>query len=61
VAFRDHYRHEAQGLRLLRREVLCHSRSMVKVQKYIMALSDEEKRNIWFDYIEDLDAPLHGG
>jgi hypothetical protein len=34
---------------------------MVKVQKYIMALSDEEKRNIWFDYIEDLDAPLHGG
>ncbi len=60
VAFRDHYRAEGKALRLLRREVLCHSRSMTKVQKFLTNLSDEEKRNTFFDYTEGPDAPLHG-
>jgi hypothetical protein len=58
VIFRDHFRKEGKDLWLVRREVLCHSRNMVKVQKFLAALPDREKREVGFGYIEPPDAPL---
>ena len=52
VASRDHYQGEADGRRLVHREVLYASRSLAAVQKRIAELPEEEQRIVDLDYVD---------
>jgi hypothetical protein len=52
VACRDHYQVEGVIGRLARREVLCASRSLAVVQKWMDKLPEEELRSVDLTYVE---------
>ncbi len=52
VAFRDHYHGEGDGRRLVRREVLCASRSGAVVSKFLARLPEAELQGVFMDHIE---------
>jgi hypothetical protein len=52
VAFRDHYEGEGDSRRLVRREVLCASRSGVVVSRYVSRLPEEEWPGVYMDHVE---------
>jgi hypothetical protein len=57
VAFRDHFQGEGDGRRILRREVLCASRSGAVLSRYVSRLSDEDARDVYIDCLEPDDTP----
>jgi hypothetical protein len=52
VAFRDHYQGEGDSRRLVRREVLCASRSSFVVSKYIDQLPENEQQGVYMFHVE---------
>lgn len=52
VAFRDHFQGEGETLRLVRREVLCHSRRLPVIQRFIQNLPADERNTVCMDFIE---------
>jgi hypothetical protein len=60
VAFRDHYQGEGDGRRLVRREVLCASRSISVVSKFVDRLPEEEQRGVYIDSVEPRPARRRG-
>jgi hypothetical protein len=60
VAWRDHYQGEGKARRLVRREVLCASRSAAIVRKHLAGLGDADLYGVFMDYIEGPDELLTG-
>jgi hypothetical protein len=60
VAWRDHFKGEGKGRRLVRREVLCASPRVAIVRQHLAQLSDDELYGVFMDYIESPDEPPVG-
>jgi hypothetical protein len=52
VAYRDHYKGQGNSLRLVRREVLCASRTLPGLNRQIARLPLEEQQGICVSYVE---------
>jgi hypothetical protein len=52
VAFRDHYEGSEKERRLVQREVICHSRNLLAVQKKLDALGPDEQAGVVMHYVQ---------
>jgi hypothetical protein len=60
VAFRDHYEGEGDSRRLVRREILCASRSGMVVSKFVDQLPQREQQDVYMDCVEPRNTGRRG-